>query len=109
MKKILTRHKSKGLMKTYVFDVVIEPDEDGWFAYCPVLESRGAATWGQTKEEAARKIQEVLELVVEGMIEDGEELPIQPEKAETKTSFNPLVTYSTFITNYICFSGRRRD
>ena len=79
-------------MRTYVFKVIIEPDEDGWFAHCPVLEKRGAATWGQTREEAARKIQEVLEMVVEDMIEDGEPVPIRPEKEKQKVLFNPLVT-----------------
>lgn len=79
-------------MRTYVFDVVIEPDEDGWFAYCPLLEDRGAATWGQTKEEAAEKIQEVLELVVECMIKDGEPILVNPVKEQQRVSFNPLVT-----------------
>ena len=32
-------------------------------------------TWGATREEALRKIQEVAQMVVEDMIEDGEALP----------------------------------
>ena len=32
--------------KTYKFHAVIEPDEDEWFACCPALENRGAATGG---------------------------------------------------------------
>ena len=43
-------------MKTYVFRVVVEPDEDRWVSYCPVLEQYGAATWGYTEEEALRHI-----------------------------------------------------
>jgi predicted RNase H-like HicB family nuclease len=43
-------------MKSYVFPVVIEPDEDVWRAFVPDLESRGAATWGHTKEEALKNI-----------------------------------------------------
>jgi len=31
-------------MKTYTFNVVVEPDEDRWHAYCPVLVHQGAAT-----------------------------------------------------------------
>ena len=31
-------------MKTYVFRVVVEPDEDRWIAYCPILEDKGGAT-----------------------------------------------------------------
>ncbi len=67
-------------MKTYVFRVVIEPDEDRWFAYCPVLENKGAATWGYTKEEALKNIQEVVQMIVEELIEDGEPIPQEPKE-----------------------------
>ena len=56
-------------MKTYVFRVVVEPDEDRWFAYCPVLEEKGGATWGYTREEALRNIREVVEMTIESLIE----------------------------------------
>ena len=62
-------------MKSYVFSVVLEPDEQAWRAYVPELEARGAATWGKTREEALLNIQEVLQMVVEGLLEDGELLP----------------------------------
>ncbi len=62
-------------MKSYVFPVVVEPDEDVWRAYVPELETKGAATWGKTKEEALKNIQEVAQMVVEEMLEDGEPLP----------------------------------
>lgn len=62
-------------MKSYVFRAVVEPDEDRWRAYVPELESRGAATWGTTKDEALKNIHEVAQMVVETMLEDGETLP----------------------------------
>ena len=62
-------------MKSYIFPVVVEPDEDKWRAYVPELESQGAATWGHTREEALRNIQEVAQMVLEQMIEDGEPIP----------------------------------
>lgn len=62
-------------MKSWVFRVVIEPDEDAWRAWIPELESRGGATWGKTREEALRNIHEVAQMVIESMIEDGEPLP----------------------------------
>ena len=62
-------------MRSYVLRVVVEPDEDTWRAYVPDLEARGAATWGATREEGLRNIQEVAQMVVEDMIEDGEALP----------------------------------
>lgn len=47
-------------MKTYSFRVVVEPDENRWSAYCPALEQYGAATWGNTRGEALKHIQEVV-------------------------------------------------
>ncbi|MBI1923005.1 type II toxin-antitoxin system HicB family antitoxin [Candidatus Poribacteria bacterium] len=70
-------------MKTYAFKVVVEPDEDRWFAYCPTLEKYGAATWGYTKEEALKHIREVVEMVVEELIEDGELIPESPQEEVT--------------------------
>jgi predicted RNase H-like HicB family nuclease len=74
-------------VKSYVFKVVIEPDEDAWHARVPELESRGAATWGSTKEEALRNIQEVARVVIEEMLEDGEPIP---ESIEVRAE--PLVS-----------------
>lgn len=62
-------------MKSYVFRVVLEPDQDAWRAYIPELEAKGAATWGNTKEEALRKIHEVAQMVIESLLEDDEPLP----------------------------------
>lgn len=62
-------------MKSYIFRIVIERDEDVWRAYVPELEEKGAATWGHTKDEALRNIQEVAQLVVEDLLESGERLP----------------------------------
>lgn len=62
-------------MKSYIFPVVLEPDEDVWRAYIPELEAKGAATWGHTKDEALKNIQEVAQMVIEALLEDGEQLP----------------------------------
>jgi predicted RNase H-like HicB family nuclease len=62
-------------MKSYVFRVALEPDEDRWHARVPEIESRGAATWGRTREEALKNIQEVAQMVIEEMLEDGEPIP----------------------------------
>jgi predicted RNase H-like HicB family nuclease len=60
---------------TYTFRVVVEPDEDRWRAYCPALEEQGAATWGNTREEALRHIREVLEMIVAELLEEGKPVP----------------------------------
>ena len=62
-------------MKSYVFRVDLEQDQDVWRASVPELEARGAATWGHTKEEALRNIHEVAQIVIEALLEDGERLP----------------------------------
>lgn len=62
-------------VQSYVFRVVLEPDDDVWRAYIPELENKGGATWGQTREEALRNIHEVAQMVIEAMLEDGESLP----------------------------------
>ena len=77
-------------MKTYVFRVVVEPDEDRWFAYCPSLKNNGGATWGYTKKEALKNIREVVQMTIESMIEHGEKIPEEP-KEEVKGFPEPSV------------------
>ena len=56
-------------MKTYDFRVQSEPDDEGWRAFCPPLESVGASTWGRSQDEALKNIQEVLTMIVEERLE----------------------------------------
>ena len=71
-------------MKTYVFRVVVEPDEDGWHSYCPILESYGASTWGYTREEALKNIEEVVEMVIEEFVEEGRPVPTMEHMTATE-------------------------
>lgn len=65
-------------MKTYTFKVVVEPDEDQWHAYCPALEQFGAATCGDTEEQALQHIREVVEMIVEELLDEGRPIPESP-------------------------------
>ena len=67
-------------MNTYIFKVVIEPDGERWHAYCPILESYGAVTWGYTQEEALKNIREVVEMVVKELKEDNLPIPKEPQE-----------------------------
>jgi predicted RNase H-like HicB family nuclease len=67
-------------MKTYTFKVVVEPDNGRWHAYCPTLQKYGAVTWGATREEAYRHIQEVVQMVIEELAEDGIAIPEGPRE-----------------------------
>jgi len=62
-------------MRTYAFKVVVEPDEGGFHAYCPALRRYGAVTQGTTEEEALRAINEVVQIIVDELREDGIPLP----------------------------------
>jgi predicted RNase H-like HicB family nuclease len=75
MAKLIPTAARSDKRATYTFSVVVEPDEDAWFAYCPALKGYGAATWGSTRDEALRHIREVVGMVVAELVEDGEELP----------------------------------
>ena len=66
-------------MKTYIFNVSLAPDEDGWRAFYTPLESIGASTWGKTQEAALQHIHEVLTMTIEEFIEEGKELPAGDE------------------------------
>ncbi|MBI2358547.1 MAG: type II toxin-antitoxin system HicB family antitoxin [Deltaproteobacteria bacterium] len=75
----------------YTFRVVVEPDEARWFAYCPLLEDRGAATWGHTKDEALKNLYEVLQLVLKTMAQHGETIPLEPVE-DVKATAEPWVS-----------------
>lgn len=76
-------------MRSFVLRVVLEQDEDVWRAYIPELEAKGASTWGHTREEALRNMQEVAQMVMEELEEDGEPLP-----PSVTVSDQPLVAVS---------------
>lgn len=58
-------------MTAYTFKVIVEPDEGGYHAYCPVLRNRGAVTQGAMPEEALKNINGVVRTIVEELLEDG--------------------------------------
>lgn len=76
-------------MRSFILRVVLEQDDDVWRAYVPELEAKGAATWGHTREEALKNIQEVAQMVIEELQEDGESLP-----PSVTVSDQPLVAIS---------------
>ncbi|QTA38518.1 type II toxin-antitoxin system HicB family antitoxin [Thermosipho ferrireducens] len=57
----------------YKFTVVIEKDENGYFAYCPELQ--GCYTQGNTYEEAVESIKDAITLHIEDRLASGEEIP----------------------------------
>jgi predicted RNase H-like HicB family nuclease len=71
-------------LRTYNLAVVVVPDqhEDGreaYQAYCPDIEE--AVTWGDTREEALRRINELLPGLVRLRLEQG--LPVPNAELES--------------------------
>jgi predicted RNase H-like HicB family nuclease len=79
-------------VKTYAFRVVVEPDEGGFHAYCPALRRFGAVTQGATAEEALKNINEVVQIIVYELRENGIALPAAQELEDPRsTTHRPLV------------------
>jgi predicted RNase H-like HicB family nuclease len=53
-------------MEKYTFPVVIEKDEDGYFAMCPSLQ--GCYSQGDTYEETLENIKDAIHLHIEDII-----------------------------------------
>jgi predicted RNase H-like HicB family nuclease len=68
-------------VKTYVLRVELRQQEDGrWSVWAPGFS--GLASWGHTREEALRNIQDAAEAYLEDMIEAGESIPVEAGKIE---------------------------
>lgn len=86
-------------MTSYTFKVVLEkdkwpdePDEKAvWRAYIPALESRGAASWGKTPQEALENLRNAVELLMSYMREKGEPIP-QGLSSLVAVSEEPCIT-----------------
>ena len=63
------------MVKSYIFQIELEPDAEGWRAFYLPLEEFGASTWGSTQEEALGNIQEVLSMIVEEFDEENRAIP----------------------------------
>jgi predicted RNase H-like HicB family nuclease len=60
-------------MKEYRFSVVIEKDNDGYYAFCPDLQ--GCYTQAESYEEAIANINDAIRLHVEDRLAAGEAIP----------------------------------
>lgn len=72
------------MMNTYRFSVVVEKDQDGYFAFCSELQ--GCYTQGETYEDALENIKDAIRLHVEDRLEAGE---IAPKHRHSTSSSTP--------------------
>ena len=66
----------------YKLNIIIEEDEDGFYAYCPEL--KGCQSQGDTLEEVQTNITEAVELYLETLSEDEKQKLLQ-KKVTTMT------------------------
>jgi len=59
-------------MRSYTFPIVVERDEDGYFAECPSLQ--GCYAQGSTYEEALDNIRDAMHLHIADRAESGESI-----------------------------------
>jgi predicted RNase H-like HicB family nuclease len=64
----------------YRFLVIIEQGETNYSAYSPDLP--GCIATGRTLEEVEQNMREAIAMHLEGMIEDGEPIPVHTSQAE---------------------------
>ena len=78
-------------MKTYVFQVEVEQDDDGrWGAEIPILP--GCAAWGYTTKEALEALQDTAQAFIEVMMEYNDPLPPEAEQEVETLSGSDVVT-----------------
>jgi predicted RNase H-like HicB family nuclease len=75
-------------MKTYMFSVELEEEDDGRFS-AVIPDLPGCATWGYTAEEALKSIHEAAQAYIEVLFEDGKPIP---EHAPVEVLSEPIIT-----------------
>ena len=61
------------IMNKYQLPIVIEKDNDSYFAFCPVLQ--GCYTQGESYEEVLSNIEDAIRLHIEDRLASGDPIP----------------------------------
>lgn len=72
-------------MKTYTYRIIIEPDQDGYHGFAPLL--KGVHTFGKTIEKTKENLQEAIQCHLEGLVKDNILPPKQEEVIESIQTF----------------------
>lgn len=72
-------------MKSYTYRMIIEPDEDGYHGFVPLL--KGVHTFGKTIEETKINLQEAIQCHIEGLVKDNISLPQEENTIEIIQTF----------------------
>ena len=68
----------------FVVDIIIEPDEKGFYAHSPALP--GLMVDGETKEEAFKNARDGLTALLHSMVRDGDPIPLSIINPQPATS-----------------------
>ena len=64
--------------KQYYADIVLEPDDDGFYVFCPVL--KGLHTCGKTEGEAIDNSRDAITAYIQSLLKHGEPVPLYSEE-----------------------------
>jgi predicted RNase H-like HicB family nuclease len=76
----------------FKIDIMIEPDESGFHAYCPAL--KGLHVDGGTKEEALQNARDAAIAYLESLIKHGEAIPVGVGKRSPRSAASKISCYS---------------
>ena len=68
-------------------NITVEPDEDGFHAYCPTL--KGLHVSGTTREEAIGNAKEAIVAYLYSMMKHGDPVPEEARRAPRRKPVNP--------------------
>ncbi|MFC1894193.1 type II toxin-antitoxin system HicB family antitoxin [Chloroflexota bacterium] len=66
-------HEEKSIIE-FKIEVVIDPDDGGFHAYCPAL--KGLHTCGDTKEEALQNARDAAIAYLQSLVKHGDPIPV---------------------------------
>ncbi len=66
----------------FKIDIIVEPDESGFHAYCPAL--KGLHVGGDTKEEALQNARDAAIAYLESLIKHGEPIPVGVARRDSR-------------------------
>ena len=65
---------AKDVAVQFTVDIIVEPDEGEFHAYCPAL--KGLHVGGRTEEEALKNAMDAVDLYLKSLIKHGDPIPV---------------------------------
>jgi len=76
----------------FKIDIIIEPAENGYHAYCPAL--KGLHLGGDTEEEALQNARDAAVAYLESLIKHGDPIPLRVVRRESKILSSKVSRYT---------------